>query len=164
MTSGMTEAHAQLPYRPCVGIMLLNADNQVFVGQRRDQFVEAWQMPQGGIDAGEAPYAAALRELEEEIGVVPAKVSLLAEHPAWLTYDLPAELMGKAWGGRYRGQQQKWFALRFLGQDQDIVLETAHPEFGAWRWEVMDNLPKLIVPFKQALYEQLVTDFKRLIL
>jgi putative (di)nucleoside polyphosphate hydrolase len=159
----MTDAYAMLPYRPCVGIMLLNADNAVFVGQRRDQYTTAWQMPQGGIDAGETPYGAALRELEEEIGVGPAQVSLLAEHPEWLRYDLPLELMGKAWGGRYRGQAQKWFALRFLGRDSDVNLETAHPEFSTWRWETLDHLPSLIVPFKRALYQQLVSDFKPLI-
>jgi putative (di)nucleoside polyphosphate hydrolase len=152
-----------LPYRPCVGIMLLNRDDRVFTARRIDQAVEAWQMPQGGIDAGEAPLPAALRELEEEISVPPGKVTLLHECRDWLTYDLPTELIGKAWKGKYRGQRQKWFAFRFDGQDSDINIDTRHPEFEAWRWQDMRTLPDMIVPFKQALYEKLVAEFSFLL-
>lgn len=148
-----------LPYRPCVGIMLLNADNLVFTASRIDQMVEAWQMPQGGIDAGEEPLAAALRELEEEISVQEKHVTLLAESRDWLTYDLPPDLVGKVWKGKYRGQKQKWFAFRFSGSDSDIDLATRHPEFDAWKWLPLQQLPDMIVPFKRALYEQLVAEF-----
>lgn len=149
-----------LPYRPCVGVMLINHDNQVFVAQRIDQLVEAWQMPQGGIDDGEDPLIAALRELEEEIGT--AKVEVLAESRDWLTYDLPVELIPKVWKGRFRGQKQKWFAMRFVGEDADIDLATAEPEFSSWRWLEPEELPNMIVPFKRALYEQIVTEFRPL--
>ncbi len=151
-----------LPYRPCVGIMLLNAEHRVFTASRIDQMVEAWQMPQGGIDAGEDPLAAALRELEEEISVGAQHVSLLAESRDWLTYDLPPEMVGKVWKGKYRGQRQKWFAFRFHGQDHHIDLATAHPEFDAWRWLPMADLPHMIVPFKRDLYTQLVAEFSHL--
>lgn len=147
-----------LPYRPCVGIMLLNARGHAFVGQRYDQSVEAWQMPQGGIDPGEDPEAAALRELQEETSVPPHLVRILARTADWLTYDLPPELVGKVWKGRYRGQKQLWFAARFLGQDADIALETAHPEFCSWRWLPVEDLPRLIVPFKRALYEAVISE------
>ena len=149
-----------LPYRPCVGIMLLNAHGLVFTAQRIDQLVEAWQMPQGGIDEGEDARAAALRELEEEIGT--ARASIIEEHPEWLTYDLPAHLVGKVWKGRYRGQRMKWFALRFEGEDTDINIETAHPEFSQWRWLPMAQLPDMIVPFKRDLYARLARDFAHL--
>jgi putative (di)nucleoside polyphosphate hydrolase len=151
-----------LPYRPCVGIMLLNADNKVFTAARIDQTVEGWQMPQGGIDKGEDPLAAAYRELEEEITVAPRHVSLLAESRDWLSYDLPPELIGVAWKGKYRGQRQKWFAFRFEGADHHIDLATAHPEFGEWRWSDMAALPDIVVPFKRALYSQLVLEFGHL--
>lgn len=146
-----------LPYRPCVGIMLINPDGLVFVGQRIDNLVEAWQMPQGGIDEGETPEAAARRELGEEIGT--EKAEIIAESRDWLTYDLPAELVPKVWKGRYRGQRQKWYAMRFLGTDADINIETHHPEFAAWRWVSHGDLPGLIVPFKRALYESVVAEF-----
>ncbi len=149
-----------LPYRPCVGIMLLNAERKVFVAQRIEQLVEAWQMPQGGIDAGEDPREAALRELEEEIGTGHARI--LAESRDWLSYDLPPELIGKAWKGKYRGQRMKWFAMDFLGADSDINIDTAHPEFNSWRWEDMQQLPELIVPFKRDLYVALVAEFGHL--
>lgn len=146
-----------LPYRPCVGIMLINPAGLVFVGQRIDNLVEAWQMPQGGIDPGESPEVAALRELGEEIGT--DKAEIVAESRDWLTYDLPVELVPKVWKGRYRGQRQKWYAMRFLGCDADIRIETEHPEFGAWRWAEYRTLPELIVPFKRALYEDIVSEF-----
>lgn len=146
-----------LPYRPCVGIMLINPAGLVFVGQRIDNLVEAWQMPQGGIDDGEDPQTAAMRELGEEIGT--EKAEIIAESTDWLTYDLPAELVPKVWKGRYRGQRQKWYAMRFLGTDADIDIETKHPEFGSWRWVEHQALPDLIVPFKRTLYEAVVAEF-----
>jgi putative (di)nucleoside polyphosphate hydrolase len=151
---------ASLPYRPCVGIMLLGKDRKVFVAQRIEQVVEAWQMPQGGIDEGEAPAIAAMRELEEEIGTGHARIT--AESRDWLTYDLPPELIGIAWKGKYRGQRMKWFAMDFLGADSDIDLNTAHPEFHQWRWEEMRKLPDVIVPFKRDMYAQLVEEFGHL--
>ncbi|MCG8694863.1 MAG: RNA pyrophosphohydrolase [Minwuiales bacterium] len=151
---------ASLPYRPCVGIMLLNGQGQVFVGRRIDQTVEAWQMPQGGIDAGEEPRDAALRELKEEIGTDQAEI--LAESRDWLKYDLPANLIGKVWRGRYRGQTQKWFAMRFLGAEADIDIDTEHPEFQAWRWLAMDDLLQHIVPFKYDVYARVVAEFRHL--
>lgn len=147
-----------LDYRPGVGVMLLNPQGFVFVGQRRDSSVEAWQMPQGGIDEGEEPYAAAIRELGEETGVSPDLVELVAETSGWLTYDLPDELIGKLWKGRYRGQRQKWYALRFLGTDADVRIETEHPEFRAWKWARPDMLEGLIVPFKRALYADVMRE------
>ena len=150
-----------LPYRPGVGVMLLNPAGQVFVGQRIDSHVEAWQMPQGGIDPGEDPYAAALRELEEETGVAPHLTTLVAETVDWLCYDLPPELQGRIWGGKYRGQRQKWYALRFHGTDADVNIATAHPEFRAWKWAAPEQLPDLIVPFKRALYGQIVGELGR---
>lgn len=148
---------AHLPYRLGVGIMLLNASNEVFVAQRLDMPGDAWQMPQGGIDKGEAPLEAAWREMKEEIGT--AKADLLAESRDWYRYDLPVELVAKLWKGRYRGQAQKWFAFRFRGKDSDIDIATEHPEFSAWRWAALADLPRLIVPFKRALYADLVAEF-----
>lgn len=149
-----------LPYRPCVGVMLINSDNKVFVGQRLDQIAEAWQMPQGGIDPGEEPEATAFRELREEIGT--DKAEIVAQSRDWLTYDLPADLVGRMWKGRYRGQRQKWFAMRFLGDDRDIDLATHEPEFMAWRWIEPDLLPEVIVPFKRDLYIRIVAEFRHL--
>lgn len=152
---------ADLPYRPNVGLMLLNRrTGQVFVACRLDT-PGAWQMPQGGIDEGETPREAALRELEEEIGT--AKAEIIAESAQWLTYDLPADLVGKVWKGRYRGQKQKWFLLRFLGKDKDIDIQTKHPEFSCWKWVDIEELPKLIVPFKRPIYEALVEEFRPLV-
>lgn len=156
----MTDPSIALPYRPCVGIMLLNPDRQVFVGRRVETVIEAWQMPQGGIDSGEDPATAALRELGEEVGT--HKAEILAESPSWYSYDLPGHLIGKAWGGRYRGQRMKWFALRFLGTDDDIDVNTAHPEFDDWRWVDMRQVTQLVVPFKRAMYEQVIDAFHHL--
>ena len=149
---------ARLPYRPNVGVMLVNPAGRLFVGERLDS-PGAWQMPQGGIDKGETPRAAALRELEEETGVTPALVSVETELDDWLTYDLPDELIGKLWKGRYRGQKQKWFLLRFQGADTDVNIQTAHPEFGRWQWMEPDALLTHIVPFKRPVYEAVLQGF-----
>ncbi|MFP5455189.1 MAG: RNA pyrophosphohydrolase, partial [Alphaproteobacteria bacterium] len=140
--------------------MLLNAENKVFVAQRIDNLAEAWQMPQGGLDKGEDPQAGALRELEEETGIPPHLVEILGKAPEELLYDLPPELMGKIWGGKYRGQAQHWFVARFLGRDEDVNLETAEPEFRAWKWADADSLVDLIVPFKRDLYARVVELFR----
>lgn len=147
-------------YRRGVGIMLLNGDGKVFVGRRIDQKEEAWQMPQGGIDRGETPRDAAFRELKEETGT--DKAEIVAETKNWLTYDLPAALRGRLWRGRYTGQKQKWFAMRFRGRDSDIDLATHHPEFSAWQWAEHDRLVSLIVPFKRALYRDVLAEFSSL--
>jgi len=154
---------ADLPYRPAAGVMLLNAKNKVFVAQRLDSTLEAWQMPQGGLDPGEDARAGALRELEEETGIRPDLVEVLACSSRELLYDLPEELVGKLWKGRYRGQRQTWFLCRFLGRDEDIDLATAEPEFRAWRWVEPDELPDLIVPFKRSLYQNVLAEFADLI-
>ncbi len=148
-----------LPYRPCVGIALFNRAGMVFVGCRIDQKAESWQLPQGGIDPGETPRETAFRELEEEIGT--AKAELLDEIEEWLTYDLPAHLIGKVWGGKYRGQTQKWFAMRFVGSDADINLNTAHPEFKSWRWQKLSELSALGVEFKREIYLTLERRFAK---
>jgi len=150
---------ASLPYRPCAGVMLLNREGKVFVGQRIDTTVEAWQMPQGGIDDGEDAETAAIRELGEEIGVTPDKVELIAVAPGEFYYDLPPELVGQVWKGKWRGQRQRWFLFRFLGEDSDIDIATAHPEFRVWRWADPAELPDIIVPFKRALYEDVLAAF-----
>ena len=150
---------ASLPYRACAGVMLLNREGRVFVGQRLDTTLEAWQMPQGGIDEGEDARAAALRELWEETGVTHDKVTLLAEAPRELFYDLPEALVGKVWKGKYRGQRQRWFLFRFNGEDQDVRIDTPHPEFRAWRWTDPAELPEIIVPFKRKLYEDVLAAF-----
>lgn len=149
---------AKLPYRPCVGIMLLGPKDRVFVAKRLDMISEAWQMPQGGIDPGEDPAEAAFRELGEEIGT--ANADILAESRDWHSYDLPDYLIGKIWGGRYRGQRQKWFAMRFLGDDAEINIETDHPEFSEWQWADRHRLPGLIVPFKRQLYVDVLKEFE----
>jgi putative (di)nucleoside polyphosphate hydrolase len=149
-----------LPYRPAAAIMLLNRQNQVWVGQRRDTTLEAWQMPQGGLDEGEEPEAGALRELHEETGIAPHLVEMIAQSREALLYDLPEDLISKLWKGRYRGQRQYWFLGRFLGTDADVRIETAEPEFRAWRWVEAEELPRLIVPFKRALYEAILAEFR----
>jgi putative (di)nucleoside polyphosphate hydrolase len=152
-----------LPYRPNVGACLFDRRGLVLMCRRADMpQAEAqgggWQLPQGGLDEGEDPREAVLRELEEEIGT--RKAEILAEHPEWLTYDLPEHLMGKALGGKWRGQRQRWFALRFTGRDEDIRLDAGdHPEFDAWRWVPLAEIPSLIVPFKRPIYEVLARDF-----
>jgi putative (di)nucleoside polyphosphate hydrolase len=145
-------------YRLAVGIMLLNRDREVFVGRRVDMPVmPAWQMPQGGIDPGETPRQAAMRELEEEVGT--AKAEILGESRGWLKYDLPIDLAAGIWGGRYRGQKQIWFVMRFTGSDADINLATEHREFDAWQWVAPKRLPDLIVPFKRQLYIDILAEF-----
>jgi putative (di)nucleoside polyphosphate hydrolase len=148
-----------LPYRPCAGVMLINREGRVFVGQRLDSKLEAWQMPQGGIDPGEDPLEAAYRELWEETGVSRDYVELVATAPDELTYDLPEELIGTVWKGRWRGQRQRWFLFRFSGEDSVVNIATAEPEFRAWRWVEPGELPELIVPFKRDLYRQLLGVF-----
>ena len=148
----------QLPYRNNAGIMLVNNNNHVFVGQRRDYDGEAWQMPQGGIDAGETPECAAYRELFEETGVSADLVQMLAASNDWITYDLPEELI-TIWQGRFRGQRQKWFLMRFLGKDEQIKIDTEHQEFSQWKWLEIDQLEHHIVPFKKDVYRQVVAEF-----
>jgi putative (di)nucleoside polyphosphate hydrolase len=152
-----------LPYRPGAGIMLVNRQGKVFVAQRLDSTLEAWQMPQGGLDEGEEPREGALRELEEETGIPRDKVEVIAAAPEPLLYDLPEDLVGKLWKGRWRGQRQHWFLCRFLGEDSDIDIETDHPEFRAWKWADPDDLPTMIVPFKRKLYKDVLAAFRDLI-
>lgn len=156
---------ASLPYRPNVGAVLFNRAGLVFVARRADMpnadgAAGGWQLPQGGIDEGEDPRAAVLRELEEEIGT--GKADVIGEHPDWLTYDLPPELLGRTLGGRYRGQRQRWFALRLTGGDSDIRLDVdPHPEFDAWRWWPLEAVPELAVGFKRPIYDVLAVSFRR---
>lgn len=154
------EEIAALPYRRNVGVMLVNAAGHVFVGQRLDSEVPAWQMPQGGIDKGEAPQEAALRELEEEIGVSPSLVTVEAETEGWLSYDLPHDIVPRIWKGRYKGQEQKWFLLRFHGEDAQVNIQTEHPEFSEWCWLPADEVLGQIVPFKRPVYEQVIAAFR----
>ncbi len=156
----MTQHLDPRPYRQCVGVMLFNSSGLVFVGDRIDTEAENWQMPQGGVDDGEAPREAALRELEEETGT--GNAVIIAESAHWINYDLPQELSERVWGGRYRGQTQRWFAMRFKGVDSDIRLDRHKPEFSDWRWVPVRDLSALIIPFKRAVYAEIVREFGHL--
>ena len=149
-----------LPYRMGAGVVLINPYGLIFAGQRIDNPGPAWQMPQGGIDKGETPREAALRELTEETGVSADLVEVMAETPDWITYELPPEILGRIWKGKYGGQKQKWFALRFLGSDSAVQIATEHPEFDRWQWMRAADLVDSIVPFKRALYVQVFDDFR----
>ena len=151
---------SEYTYRPAAGIMLVNREGKVWVGQRLDSKLEAWQMPQGGLDPGEDPQDGALRELEEETGIRRELVEIVARAPEELTYDLPEDLIGVVWKEKWRGQRQTWFLARFLGSDDDVNLQTPDPEFRAWRWADVDDLPKMIVPFKKKLYQDVVAAFR----
>lgn len=157
-TGGGGADPATLPYRPCVGVVLANSAGQVFIAERLDT-PGAWQMPQGGIDEGETPLDAAHRELLEETGIGSEDAVLVVEHPDWLTYDLPANLVGKVWKGRWRGQRQRWFLFRFIGDDSAITVDVAHPEFSAWRWASPDDAVAAIVSFKQPIYRAVFSHF-----
>ena len=159
-----------LPYRPCAGLAVFNRAGRVFIGRRIDgpehvDNIHVWQMPQGGIDPGEDPWPAALRELHEETNI--SSVEKLGEIKEWLVYDIPREIVGRAWGGRYRGQKQKWYALRFTGEESEIDIAHPagghHPEFVEWQWEPLANLPAMVVPFKRAVYERVVQEFSRFV-
>ncbi|WP_309661522.1 RNA pyrophosphohydrolase [Sphingomonas sp.] len=152
----MTDDHL---YRRGVGVMLLNARKRIWIGRRIDNSDDAWQMPQGGIDAGEEPWATALRELEEETGIPPHLVERVAECPERLRYDLPPKLRGILWGGKWKGQLQDWYLCRFLGSESDVNIATKHPEFNDWKWVEPSALPDLIVPFKRDLYRRLIAEF-----
>ena len=145
---------SKLEYRENVGMVIINAEGHIFAGKRLDNNTDAWQMPQGGIDEGEAPEAAAYRELSEETGIYHSKARLLGKTKDWLSYDIPVDLIPKLWGGRYRGQRQKWFAFEFLGKDSDININTEEPEFSEWAWKSKDNLLSSIVPFKLDVYQR----------
>jgi putative (di)nucleoside polyphosphate hydrolase len=160
---------ADLPYRPCIGVMVFNRDGLAFIGRRiggpeHVDLTHSWQMPQGGIDDGEEPWPAALRELREETNI--RSVERIGEITEWLSYDIPRDIVGLAWKGRYRGQTQKWFAVRFTGAESEIDVEhpddAAEPEFAAWRWEPAANVPDLVVPFKRPVYERVVSEFRHL--
>ena len=157
--------HALLEYRPCVGVMLVNAEGKAFVGKRIDNKEgDWWQMPQGGVDEGEDVELAMLREVEEEVGARPKHLQIVAKLPQELFYDLPPELHGKLWGGKYKGQRQTWFLVRFTGADSDIDLNAhKHPEFCEWKWVDPELLPELIVPFKREVYAAIVAGFRSLI-
>ena len=159
-----TDEHDALPYRLNVGIMLINPEGLVFVGQRRDNHSDAWQMPQGGIDAGENPKQAALRELYEETGVPENLVQILAVSKDWVSYDLPKDLISQLWGGRFRGQKQKWYIMRFLGSDAEVNIQTETPEFSAWKWISPNALVENIVPFKKPVYQKVLNEFSDVLL
>jgi putative (di)nucleoside polyphosphate hydrolase len=161
--------YESLSYRPCVGLAVFNREGLVFIGRRiggpeHTDVTHSWQMPQGGIDPGEDHYRAALRELHEETSI--RSVQKLGEIPGWLTYDIPREIIDETWRGKYRGQKQKWFALRLAGEDSEIDIAhpgggTHKPEFLAWRWERLEKAPELVVPFKRPVYERVVQEFKK---
>ena len=152
----------KLPYRSNVGIMMVNEKGYVFVGQRLDNNRIAWQMPQGGIDAGEDPETAAYRELLEETGVKKQDVRFVASSSKWLSYDVPEDLIPILWNGKFRGQKQKWFLFKFLGEYGDITIATEHPQFSKWKWISKENLLKEIVPFKKSVYEIVLKEFKNI--
>lgn len=154
---------AGLPYRPCVGLMIMNRDGHLFAGQRIDNPSDAWQMPQGGIDPGETPEIAALRELHEETSIEQGNIIVLRESAIWRRYDLPRTLVPKLWGGKYRGQEQRWFALQYLGDNSDIRIDTAEPEFRRWTWMAHDELINKIIPFKRDTYTEVFHEFADLI-
>ena len=158
----MNPKFKNLPYRSNVGIMLINDDGHVFVGQRLDNNQNAWQMPQGGIDCDEDPQSAAYRELLEETGIEQENVKFLAKSSKWLLYDLPEDLIPKLWDGKYRGQKQKWFLFKFLGTNRDINISTEHPEFSNWKWMPKENLLEEIVPFKKSVYESVLREFEQI--
>ena len=158
----MQKNSSKLPYRSNVGIMMVNEKGYLFVGQRLDNNQNAWQMPQGGIDAGEDPETAAYRELLEETGVKKQDVRFVASSSKWLSYDLPEDLIPILWDGKFRGQKQKWFLFKFLGEDGDINIATEHPEFSKWKWISKENLLKEIVPFKKSVYENVLKEFKNI--
>lgn len=149
-----------LPYRKGVGMMIFNNNHEIFVAKRVDTKYSAWQMPQGGIDTGETPSAAALREMKEEIGTNNANI--VAESNNWYSYDLPKILIPKLWDGQYRGQMQKWFLIKFNGSDSEINIDTEHPEFCDWKWTTPEKLPKIIVPFKKKLYRAVLKEFEHI--
>lgn len=151
---------AGLPYRPCAGVVLINEAGRVFAGHRIDNAADAWQMPQGGIDKGEDPREAALRELREETGISADLCDVVAETPDWVRYDLPPELVGKIWKGRYGGQTQKWFLVRYRGTDDQVNIATEHPEFDAWQWMAPEEISGKIVPFKRAVYDSVFDAFR----
>ena len=159
-----SDAHDALPYRLNVGIMIINHDGLVFVGQRRDNHSDAWQMPQGGIDDGENPKEAALRELHEETGIPANLVQVLEVSENWISYDLPKDLISQLWGGRFRGQKQKWYLMRFLGSDAEVNIQTETPEFSAWKWIPPDALVENIVPFKKSVYQKVLSEFSKTLL
>lgn len=156
----MTPAQIEkLPYRPCVGLVVMNRAGEVFAGQRIDNPGDAWQMPQGGVDEGETPVQAALRELGEETGIGESSVEVLAETSGWIPYDLPHDLVPKLWKGQFRGQTQKWFLLKFTGENSEIKIEQDHQEFSRWAWMAPEDLIEKIVPFKKRTYAQVFEDF-----
>ena len=165
MITALAMSNKELGYRPCVGVMLVNSEGKAFVGKRIDNREgDWWQMPQGGVDEGEELEKALLREVGEEVGARPEHLEIVARLPEELVYDLPPELQGKLWGGRYRGQRQSWFLVRFAGADSDIDLDAHHdPEFCEWRWVDPELLPELIVPFKREVYQAIVAGFRDLI-
>jgi len=148
----------KLPYRPGVGMMIINHEGKVFLGKRIDTKISAWQMPQGGIDMGETPSKAALREMKEELGC--DKGYIIAESKLWYSYDIPKFLISRLWDGNYRGQRQKWFLIRYTGTDEEINLHTSHPEFNEWRWADIDELHEIIIPFKKRLYQAIIDEFQ----